>query len=287
VVPEIDPDAFDAFEAAAWEERATGYDRLVGQVTRRLVEPLLDAAAVGPGTRVLDVATGPGHVAAAALERGASVVAIDVADAMVAAARRRLPDLDVRRADAQELPFGDGCFDAVVGNFVILHLGRPERAVAGFARVLAPGGALALTAWDVPERTRLLGVLLEAVAEAGARPPADLPAGPDLFRFSADAELDGVLRDHGFEDREVATIAFTHRVSTAGDLWEGLLAGTVRSSAVIVGESPETRRRIRAAFDRLVDDFGGADGLDVPASVKLASGRKVGGVRLERTTPCV
>jgi SAM-dependent methyltransferase len=287
VVPEIDPDAFDAFEAAAWEERATGYDRLVGQITRRLVEPLLDAAAVGPGTRVLDVATGPGHVAAAARERGASVVAIDVADAMVAAARRRLPDVDVRRADAQELPFGDGSFDAVVGNFVILHLGRPERAVAGFARVLAPGGALALTAWDVPERARLLGVLLEAIAEAGVRPRADLPAGPDLFRFAADAELDGILRDHGFHDREVTTIAFTHRVSTAGELWEGLLAGTVRSSAVLEGQPPETRRRVRAAFDRLVDDFGGADGLHVPASVKLARGRTMGGVRLERTTPCV
>jgi SAM-dependent methyltransferase len=287
VGPEVDPDAFDAFEATGWEGRAPGYDRFLGRITRRLTEPLLDAAAVGRGTRLLDVATGPGYLASAALERGASVVAIDTAEAMVAFARRQHPELDVRRADAHELPFGEACFDAVVANFVILHLGRPERAVKGFARVLAPGGTLALTAWDLPERARLLGVFLEAVAGSGARPPADLPVGPDFFRFSVDAELDAILRDHGLQDREVSTIAFTHRVPTADELWDGLLAGAVRTSALIVGQPPETRRRIRAAFDRLVGDFRGADGLEVPVSVRLASGRKVGGSGLERTTPCV
>ncbi len=272
--PAIDPDAFNAFEAGGWEEKAAGYDRFFGRITGRLVEPLLDVASVGPGTRMLDLATGPGYVAARGAERGASVVGVDVAGAMVSLARRLHPGLDFRRADAHELPFDPASFDAVVGNFLILHLGRPEQAMAGFVHVLGPGGRLALTAWDLPERARFLGVFLDAVAEAGATPPEDLPTGPDFFRFSADEEFDAIMRDHGLQDRAVRTIAFTHRVATADELWDGLLGGTVRTSALIVRQPEETRRRIRDAFNRLVRPYQRGDVLELPVSVKLAAGRK-------------
>jgi ubiquinone/menaquinone biosynthesis C-methylase UbiE len=55
--------------------------------------------------------------------------------------------LEFRKGNAEVLPFADESFDAVVGNFVTLHLGRPERAAAEFARVLGAGGRLALTVW--------------------------------------------------------------------------------------------------------------------------------------------
>ena len=64
----VDPDAFDAFEAASWEVAASAYDRFFAQVTPLAVEPLLDAAGVTAGKRVLDAATGPGYCAAAAAE---------------------------------------------------------------------------------------------------------------------------------------------------------------------------------------------------------------------------
>jgi SAM-dependent methyltransferase len=272
--PAIDPDAFNAFEARGWEDKAAGYDRFFGSITGRLVEPLLDAASVGPGTGMLDLATGPGYVAARAAERGASVVGVDIAGAMVALAGRLHPGLDFRQADAHELPFEDGSFDAVVGNFLILHLGRPEQAMVGFVRVLRPGGRLALTAWDMPERARFLGVFLDAVAEAGAAAPEDLPTGPNFFRFSVDEEFDALMRDHGLERRAVRTIGFTHRVANADELWEGLLGGTVRTSALIERQPEETRRRIRDSFDRLVLKYQRDDILELPVSAKLASGQK-------------
>src|SRR3954454_16932756 len=167
----VDLDAFDAFEAAGWEEKAAAYERFFGAIAGRVVEPLLAAACVGVGTRVLDVATGPGWVAAQAAERGASVVGVDVAEAMIARARSAHPELDFRRADAQELPFADASFDAVVGNLAVMHLARPERAVVEFARVLRPGGRLALTVWAHPSEHRLVGVFLDAMAQARAMPP--------------------------------------------------------------------------------------------------------------------
>ena len=272
--PRIDPDAFNAFEAAGWEEKAGGYDRLIGHVTSRFAWPLLDAANATQGTRVLDLATGPGYVAAQADERGASVVGVDVAAAMISLARRLHPDIEFREADVHELPFEDGSFHAVVGNFLIMHLGRPEQALAGFVRVLRPGGRIALTAWDFPERSRLLGLFLDAVAEAGATLPDELPPGPDVFRFSADDEFDALMRAHGLEDRAIERVEFTHRVATADELWTGFLAGSLRVAVLITTQPLPMRQRIRTAFDRLVEEYRRYDGLELPVSAKLASGRK-------------
>ena len=100
-------EAFKAFEAAGWSRRASTYGRVTGAITARFVDPLLDAARVGPGMRVLDVATGPGHVAAAAAARGAEPVGVDIAEGMLAVARRDHPQLDFRPGDAEALPFAD------------------------------------------------------------------------------------------------------------------------------------------------------------------------------------
>ena len=270
----IDPDAFNAFEAAGWEKRAEDYDRFFRSLTSRMVEPLLDAASVTAGSRVLDIATGPGYVAGEAVARGAEVVGTDIAEAMIDLARRLHPDVDFLQADAHALPFEDSSFDAVVGNFVILHLGRPEQAAAEFVRVLVPGGRLALTVWDTPDRARFLGVLVEAFAEAGATPPDDVPSGPDFFRYAKDEAFDALLRDQGLNDRRVRTIEFTFSVPSAGEYWDGLLAGTVRMSALVLGQPEETQQRIREAFDRRMVEFRERNGFVLPASVKLASGKK-------------
>ena len=269
----VDAEAFNAFEAAGWEKQAAGYEDFFGQVTTRLVDPLLDAAEIRTGERVLDVATGPGYVAAAAAERGAVTIGLDNAEAMLSRARRRLPQIEFRRGSVEALPFPDGSFDAVVGNFILLHLGRPEQAAAEFVRVLVPGGRVALTVWDVPEKARLLGVIVDAVAAAEATPPAEIPVGPPIFRFADDREFDRLLRDQGLEDIEVRTIAFSHAAPSPDDLWRGLLGGTVRTSALIVRQSEDVQRKIRAAFDRIVQPYQVGDRLEIPVSVKLAAGR--------------
>jgi SAM-dependent methyltransferase len=272
----IDLDAFDEFEASAWEERVEGYAGFFGAVTGRLVEPLLELARVGPGTRVLDVATGPGYVAAEAARRGATAWGVDVAEAMVARAGAEHPGVGFRQADAQALPFEKGAFDAVLCNFGLPHFGRPELAVAEGVRVLAPGGRLALTTWDVPAEMRMFGVFLEAVAEAGAGPPDGLPPGPDVFRFSDDGEFRRLLEGEGLVDVEVHRVAFTHPVSSFGDFWGALQRGTVRMASLVLGQPEQTRERIRTALERRLAAYATDGRFHVPVSVKLAAGRKDG-----------
>src|SRR3954471_10736836 len=272
--PPGDADAFNAFEAAGWEEQVSGYEDFFGPITTRLVGPLLDAAEVDRGARVLDVASGPGYVAAAAAERGAVVTGVDIAEGMISLARRLHPQLDFRLGNAEALPVADASFDAVVANFVLLHVGRPERAAAEFARVLDADGRVALTVWDFPDQARLHGVLLDAVAEAGASSPQDIPVGPPMFRFSDEQEFAGLLSEQGLEDIDVRTVSFSHAQPSADALWRGLLGGTVRLSAMILEQPQAVQRQIRAAFDHIVQRYDVGAGLALPVSVKLASARK-------------
>ena len=206
----VDADAFNTFEAAGWEQQAGGYEDFFAPISNRLADPLLDDASVGSDTRVLDVATGPGFVAAKAAERGAVVVGVDVAAAMVALARRLHPQLDFRQGDAEALPLPDGSFDAVVANLLMLHLGRPERGVPSSYACSPPAAGCA----DGLGRSRS-GAADRRDARCarggGSGRAREIPVGPPFFRFSDEQEFARLLRDQGLEDVAVRTIAFTHR----------------------------------------------------------------------------
>ena len=105
-------EAFHEFERAGWERAARFYVDSFGPLTIQAAPSLLDAVGAGRGTRVLDVACGPGFVAAAAAARGADVTGLDFADAMIAEAGRRHPGITFRQGDAEALAFEDGRFDA-------------------------------------------------------------------------------------------------------------------------------------------------------------------------------
>jgi SAM-dependent methyltransferase len=172
------------------------------------------------------------------------------------------------------MPFADASFDAVVGNLAVMHLSRPERAIAEFARVLRPGGRLALTAWARPSQHRLAEVFLDALAEARAMPPPDLPRGPDLFRFSGDEEFAAALRRQGLASPAVTAITFVRRFASADELWNGMLGSTVRVPALTTRQPEAVRHRIRAAFDHLADGYRHGDVLELPIAIKLANARK-------------
>ena len=174
---EPDPLAFRAFEHAGWQQAATQYAQDFEQLTTQTVEPLLAATVVTKGTRLLDVATGPGYVARAAAERGAAVVGIDFSPAMLERACRNAPTVEFREADATELPFGDASFDVVTMNYGLLHLSEPERAIAEAYRLLCPGGRFACSVWAAPDAALGLGITLSAIQSHG-NIAAPLPAGP-------------------------------------------------------------------------------------------------------------
>jgi SAM-dependent methyltransferase len=265
-------DAFDRFERAGWAETDVGaYDEVIGPITRCAIEPLLDATGVRAGARVLDVATGPGYVARAAAARGADVLGVDASPAMIALARRAAPGLRFEEASADTLGH-DAAFDAVLASFLILHVGDPEGVAASLAKATAPGGRVGVTAWG--RDARLFTLVPEAVRAAGASAPASMPAGPDFFRFGDDGELTRLLTGADLDDVRIETLDLLHEIATADELWRGLVDGTVRTRALVRGQTPDTQRAIRAAFDRALDAYRTGDRYAIPVAIKIATARR-------------
>jgi SAM-dependent methyltransferase len=271
----IDADAFNEFERRGWAENSTdAYDRVFGPITSRVVDDLLDAAGVGSDTRMLDLATGPGYVAARGAARGARVLGVDRSPQMLDLARQMCPQIEFREGDAEKLSLPDASFDAAVANFCLLHVGRPEKMVAELARVLVSQGRTALTVWGPPDRARLFGLVPESIRAAGTPIPAEIPEGPDFFRFSSDDAFSQLLSSAGLCDVSVRTIEFRHRIPDVAHLWNGMLHGVVRTRALLALQTAEARERIHTEFARLLEPYRVDGGFDIPICIKLGSARK-------------
>ncbi|MGH2373390.1 MAG: class I SAM-dependent methyltransferase, partial [bacterium] len=228
----VDPGAFRAFEHAGWENIPRQYHDAFASLTTQAIGPLLDAADIRSGAHVLDVATGPGYVAAAAAQRGARVVGLDFSAAMVAEARQRYPALEFQVGDAEELPFPDGTFDVVVMNFGLLHLGRPEQALTEAHRVLRSGGKVGFTVWAKPEEAIGFGIVLRAVQKHGTV-DVPLPPGPPFFRFSEPEECRRVLHAAGFVPPDVVLVPQGWRLRSADALFDIMQGSTVRTAGLL------------------------------------------------------
>ncbi len=266
--------AFEALERRIWSGRAAAYAASFARLCAHPVPALLDAAGVRPGSTVLDVGTGTGTVAAAACARGARVVAVDAEPSMLAEARRAAPEAEVRAATLPELPFPDGAFDCVVGNFVLNHVGRPADALAELRRVLRPGGRLALTTWaaPAPPGQSLLGRAFEA---AGAVRPADFPPPPAaLAAVTEPGAFTALLTGAGLRSVHGRVLSWNHR-ATADDWWAGPATGVAFLGELLHRQEPDVQLGIRREFDRLAAEFLDADGrLALPHAALLVSAQR-------------
>ncbi|WP_395106642.1 class I SAM-dependent methyltransferase [Actinomadura sp. SCN-SB] len=245
--------SFDEYERELWAGRAPAYERGFMQLTAYTVKPLLDAAKVGGGTKVLDVGTGPGVVAGEAVRRGAEVTAVDADPGMAETAARNVPGLDVRVAVLPGLPFADETFDAVVGNFVINHVGDPARALAELRRVLRPGGRLALTCWEMPG-SGALSIVRDAVDQVGVPWPDDIPVSPFMEYGRRDA-FERLVRESGFPGAVTEPVSWRH-VTHPEEWWRTGALAKVGSNGVIVSRQDEaTVARIKVAYDRIMAGY--------------------------------
>ena len=179
-------------KAAARAMWALGdYDRFARQLVWEVGPVVVDAAGIGPGMRVLDVAAGTGNVAIRAAQAGADVVASDLTPENLAAGRAAATasgiDLEWVEADAEALPFADGAFDVVTSAFGVMFAPDHHAAARELLRVCRPGGAIALASF-VPD-----GLAGDFFATLGRHAPP--PQGEPPLLWGTEAHLRELLGD--------------------------------------------------------------------------------------------
>ena len=190
---------------------AAGYDRGFGSISGQFIPGLLRAARIGPGNRVLDVATGTGVAAEAAAEAvglSGAVVATDLSSAMLERARERLgsmPNVSLAVEDGQSLTFADEQFDAVLCAMGLMLFPDPARGLSEFRRVLREGRWAAVSVNTVPERA--FATRVDAII--GRHAPERAAIGARYFSLGDAELLRSLFAAAGF--RDIATITETRR----------------------------------------------------------------------------
>ena len=268
-----DHGTFRSFEHAGWEKVAKQYHDAFASLTSQAIEPLLNAVKAGEETRLLDVATGPGYVAAAASQRGANVMGIDFSAVMVTEASRQNPTVKFQQDDAESLSFPDGSFDAVVMNFGLLHLGALEKAFSEAHRVLSTSGHFAFTVWCKPEEAVGFKIVLDAV-QAHGQMNVPLPPGPPFFRFSDAVECVQALLKAGFVMPEVVQIPQTWRLPSPDALFDAMQMATVRTAGTLRAQTPEALETIGKSIREAALAYQMGDGIELPMPAVLAWAKK-------------
>lgn len=177
-----------------WDDHVGVYEAVFEPLTSAFARHGLDRLSLRPGTRLLDLAAGSGGVALAAAERGAEVLAVDASMRMVDRTRARARQAGVGARvrsevmDGTALALADGGFDAAISVFGVVLFPDAARGMREMARVVKPGGRVAVVTWTAPERYELVSRLIKAIAAVRGPqpPPANLPA---QLRFREEAEF--------------------------------------------------------------------------------------------------
>jgi ubiquinone/menaquinone biosynthesis C-methylase UbiE len=270
---ELELQAFSSFEKTGWDRAADPYHHHWGNLSGQSAEPMLDAAGVKKGSTVLDVATGAGYVAAAAARRGARAIGMDFAQAQIELARSLFPHIEFRQGDAENLPFAEKGFDAVVVGFGINHLPHPERTFAEAYRVLRSGGFFAFTVWATPKPGEAFGIVLGAIQEHG-EPNAMLPPAPPYFRFADAKEARTVFEQTGFVEPDTRLVSQYWHHDTPDQVFDAFNEGAVRATAMLRAQSAQACEKIRTIVRAQVERLREGNKYVVPVPAALSWARK-------------
>jgi len=227
------------------------YDRFMGRYSTPLAPRFADFASIGEAQRVLDVGCGPGALTGELVRRfGAdAVAAVDPSPGFVEAAGRRNPGVDVRRAEAESLPFDDGSFDAALAQLVVHFMTDPAAGIAEMRRVARGGGIVTACVWDHAGGAGPLARFWDAARELdpGVADESDLPG-------AREGDLERLLHEAGLGDVEERLLTVEVEHGSFDEWWEPFTLGVGPAGAYVQGLAEDARDRLRERCRELHPD---------------------------------
>jgi SAM-dependent methyltransferase len=221
---------------------ADAYLRFMGRYSEPLAAQFADLAGARGGQRLLDVGCGPGALTAELVKRVGpdAVSAVEPSASFVAAARERLPDVDIQQAAAERLPFGDAAFDAALAQLVVHFMADPVAGLREMGRVTRPGGMVAACVWDHAGGRGPLSAFWRAARELD--PGADDESNLAGVREGHLAEL---FAQAGLGSAEVTTLTVQARQDGFDSWWETFTLGVGPAGAYLTSLSADRRDELR------------------------------------------
>jgi SAM-dependent methyltransferase len=264
--------------AEAWHRWGPTLEQWLGESTDRM----LDAAGVGPGGRVLDVAAGAGGQTLAAARRVGTdgrVVATDVSPTILtyaakAAAEAGLTNVETLEADGEALDdLPDGGFDAVISRVGLIYFPDQHKALTGMRRVLREGGRVAAVVYSTPDRNEFFSIPVSIIRSRAQLPPPQ-PGQPGPFSLGSPGTLEAALTAAGFRDVTVETVPAPVRMASAAECvrFERESFGALHQ---MLASLPEAERAsVWVDIEDALRRFETPDGFVGPCEMLVAAGTK-------------
>ena len=279
---ERDHDAERRESLERWEAAAPGWGRQLGawsETAAPVTQWMIDAAAVRPGQRVLDLAAGPGEVGFAAaklIEPGGELICSDQSEAMLEVARARggalgLTNVSYRVLGGEWIDLELASVDVVLCRWGYMLMVDPAAALRETRRVLRSGGRVALAVWDAGERNPWLEIPLSVLLEHGmATPPQPGTAG--TFALGDASLLEAMLAEAGFTEIVVDAVSITRAAPEFDSWWATHLDLSVSTRTAFEQADEAQTEAIESEIAARLAPYTAADGtLAVPGRTLVAA----------------
>ena len=229
------------------------YERFMGRYSRPLARSFAEFAGVRAGLRVLDIGAGTGALTDELIARvgNGGVAALEPSPDYSSALRERLPEVDVRRAAAEELPWEDGSFDGVLSQLVVLFLKDAPAATREQLRVLREGGFAAACMWELDGLE-----VIKALNELRRRMDPNAPSPSVAYR--SEESLRELFESAGFRDVETTVLEAAVEYASVDEIWDAAIHVGGPGGAIADSLPPEALARGRLGFGELLGSPAGS-----------------------------
>ena len=254
--------------AAVWSSGGKAYDHISRGIADSIEHCVFRLDPI-PGERILDLSTGTGWTSRVVARRGATVTGADIAGDLLAAARTMAATehltIDYQIGDAENLPFGTATFDAVVSTYGVMFATKQEAAAAELARIVRPGGRIALTTWTTDGNVYKMFEVMKRYMPA---PPSPAPRSPfEWGRTERIRELLGSTFDLKFEKG----VSY-YREPTAEAAWDTFSTGYGPTRTLANSLDAVRREAFRDDFIAFHEGYATELGVTVPRSYLVTVG---------------